>query len=82
VESHRLPVVAGRGESLNPKASLIILGEDAASPWGPSSSRWTITSSALPALEVWRRITSCLKARRDAAPEAVQGKLNAAEGGT
>jgi signal transduction histidine kinase len=69
-------------QDLNPEARLIILGEDA---------RFPVEAFKLAAddyillpcrpVEVWRRITGCLKALPGAAaPEAIQGKLNAANG--
>lgn len=69
-------------KDLNPKARLIILGEDARLP--EAAFQFAVDDYILlpcRPVEVWRRITSCLKALRDAAaPEAAQGKLNAANG--
>jgi signal transduction histidine kinase len=67
-------------KDLNPEARLIILGEDARLP--VEAFQLAVDDYILlpcRAVEVWRRITVCLKAIRGAAaPEAVQGKLNAA----
>lgn len=66
-------------KDLNPKARLIILGEDACLPVEAFqiAVKDYILLPCRP-VEVWRRITSCLKAPRGAAvPEAVQGKLDA-----
>lgn len=69
-------------KDLNPKARLIILGEDACLP--VEAFQIAVEDYILlpcRPVEVWRRITSCLKALRGAAvPEAVQGKLNATNG--
>ncbi len=67
---------------LNPKARLIILGEDARFP--VETFKLAVDDYLLlpcRPVEVWRRITNCLQALRGAAnPEAIQGKLNAANG--
>ena len=69
-------------QDLNPEARLIILGEDARLP--EAAFQLAVDDYILlpcRPVEVWRRITSCLKALRGAAaPEAVQGKLNATNG--
>jgi signal transduction histidine kinase len=66
-------------KDLNPKARLIILGEDACLP--VEAFQIAVEDYILlpcRPVEVWRRITSCLKAVRGAAvQEAVQGKLDA-----
>jgi signal transduction histidine kinase len=68
-------------KALNPEATLIILGEDARLP-AEAFQLAVDDYILLPCrpVEVWRRITSCLKVRREAAPGAVQGKLNATDG--
>jgi len=76
------PALLNAVKDLNPGARLIILGEDARLP--VEAFHLAVDDYILlpcrPA-EVWRRITSCLKALPGAAPpEAVQGKLNAANG--
>ncbi len=67
-------------QDLNPEARLIILGEDVRLPL--EAFKLAVDDYILlpcRPVEVWRRITSCLKAIPGAAaPEAVQGKLNAA----
>ena len=67
-------------KDLNPRARLIILGEDARFP--VKAFQLAVDDYILlpcRPVEVWRRITGCLKALPGAAaPEAVQGKLNAA----
>jgi signal transduction histidine kinase len=69
-------------KDLNPKARLIILGEDARFP--VEAFKLAVDDYLLlpcRPVEVWRRITGCLKALGSAAdPETVQGKLNAANG--
>ena len=66
-------------KDLNPKARLIILGEDACLP--VEAFQIAVEDYLLlpcRPVEVWRRITGCLKALPGtAAPEAVQGKLDA-----
>ena len=73
------PALLNAVKDLNPKARLIILGEDARLP--VEAFQLAVDDYILlpcRPVEVWRRITSCLKALRGAAaPEAVQGKLNA-----
>jgi signal transduction histidine kinase len=76
------PALLNAVKYLNLEATLIILGEDARPP--VEAFQLPVDDYILlpcrPA-EVWRRIMSCLKALRGAAaPEAVQGKLNAADG--
>jgi signal transduction histidine kinase len=73
------PALLNAVKDLNPKARLIILGEDARLP----VEAFTLAVDdyiLLPCrpVEVWRRITGCLKALPVAAgPKAFQGKLNA-----
>jgi signal transduction histidine kinase len=65
-------------KDLNPKARLIILGNDAHLP--VEVFQLAVDDYILlpcRPVEVWRRITGCLKALPGAAPEAVQGKLDA-----
>jgi signal transduction histidine kinase len=73
------PALLRAVKDLNPEATLIILGEDARFP--VEAFQLAVDDYILlpcRPVEVWRRITSCLKALRGAAaPEAVQGKLNA-----
>jgi signal transduction histidine kinase len=73
------PALLSAVKDLNPKARLIILGNDARLP--VEVFQLAVDDYILlpcRPVEVWRRITSCLKALRGAAvPEAVQGKLNA-----
>jgi signal transduction histidine kinase len=76
------PALLNAVKDLNPEARLIILGED---PRFPVEAFQLAVDDyiLLPCrpVEVWRRITSCLKTLPGAAPpEAVQGKLNAANG--
>jgi signal transduction histidine kinase len=75
-----IPALLKAVKDLNPKARLIILGEDDRFP--VEAFQLAVNDYILlpcRPVEVWRRITSCLKALRGAAaPEAVQGKLNAA----
>ena len=76
------PALLNAVKDLNPEARLIILGEDARFPV-EVFRRAVDDYILLPCqpVEVWRRITSCLKAIPGAAvPEAVQGKLNATNG--
>ena len=74
------PALLKAVQDLNPEARLIILGEDARLPL--EAFKLAVDDYILlpcRPVEVWRRITGCLKALRGAAaPEAVQGKLNAA----
>ncbi|MDO9531349.1 MAG: ATP-binding protein, partial [Deltaproteobacteria bacterium] len=74
------PALLNAVQDLNPEARLIILGEDARLPL--QAFKLAVDDYILlpcRPVEVWRRITGCLKALRGAAaPEAVQGKLNAA----
>ena len=74
------PALLNAVKNLNPEARLIILGEDARLP--VEVFQFAVDDYILlpcRPVEVWRRITSCLKAIPGAAvPEAVQGKLNAA----
>jgi len=74
------PALLNAVQDLNPEARLIILGEDARLPL--EAFKLAVDDYILlpcRPVEVWRRITSCLKALQGAAtPEAVQGKLNAA----
>jgi len=74
------PALLNSVKDLNPDARLIILGEDARLP--VEAFQLAVDDYILlpcRPVEVWRRITSCLKALPGAAaPEAVQGKLNAA----
>lgn len=76
------PALLNAVKDLNPEARLIILGEDARFP--VEAFQLAVDDYILlpcRPVEVWRRITSCLKALPGAAaPEAVQGKLNAANG--
>jgi len=69
-------------KDLNPEARLIILGEDVHLP--VEAFQLEVDDYILlpcRPVEVWRRITGCLKALRGAAaPEAVQGKLNPTKG--
>jgi signal transduction histidine kinase len=73
------PALLNAVKDLNPKARLIILGEDARLP--VEAFQLAVDDYILlpcRPVEVWRRITGCLKALPGAAaPEAVQGKLNA-----
>jgi signal transduction histidine kinase len=74
------PALLNAVQDLNPKARIIILGEDAHFPVEAFQSA-VVDYLLLPCrpAEVWRRITSCLKTLQGAAaPEAVRGKLNAA----
>jgi signal transduction histidine kinase len=74
------PALLKAVQDLNPEARLIILGEDARLPL--QAFKLAVDDYILlpcRPVEVWRRITGCLKALRGAAaPEAVQGKLSAA----
>ena len=76
------PALLNAVRDLNPKARLIILGEDARFP--VETFKLAVDDYLLlpcRPVEVWRRITNCLQALRGAAnPEAIQGKLNAANG--
>jgi signal transduction histidine kinase len=76
------PALLNAVKDLNPAARLIILGEDAHLP--VEAFQLAVDDYILlpcRPVEVWRRITSCLKALRGtAAPEAVRGKLNATNG--
>jgi signal transduction histidine kinase len=76
------PMLLNAVKALNPEATLILLGEDARLP--VEVFQLAVDDYILlpcRPVEVWRRITSCLKALRGAAaPEAVQGKLNATDG--
>ena len=76
------PALLNAVKDLNPEARLIILGEDARLP--VEAFQLAVDDYILlpcRPVEVWRRITSCLKALQGAAaPEAVQGKLNATNG--
>jgi signal transduction histidine kinase len=76
------PALLNAVKNLNPEARLIILGEDARLP--VEAFQLAVDDYILlpcRPVEVWRRITSCLKAPRGAAvSEAVQGKLNATNG--
>ena len=76
------PALLNAVKDLNPEARLIILGEDAHLP--VEAFQLAVDDYILlpcRPVEVWRRITSCLKALRGAAaPEAVRGKLNATNG--
>ncbi len=69
-------------KNLNPEARLIILGEDARLP--VEAFQLAVDDYILlpcRPVEVWRRITGCLKVLGGAAaPEAVQWKLNATNG--
>ena len=73
------PALLKAVKDLNPKARLIILGEDARLP--VETFKIAVDDYILlpcRPVEVWRRITSCLKALRGAAvPKGVQGKLDA-----
>jgi two-component system sensor histidine kinase QseC len=73
------PALLNAVKDLNPEARLIILGEDARLP--VEAFQLAVDDYILlpcRPVEVWRRITGCLKALPGAAaPEAVQGKLNA-----
>ena len=73
------PALLKAVKDLNPKARLIILGEDARLP--VEAFQLAVDDYILlpcRPVEVWRRITGCLKALPGAAaPEAVQGKLDA-----
>ena len=73
------PALLKAVQDLNPEARLIILGEDPRFP--VEAFKLAVDDYILlpcRAVEVWRRITGCLKALRGAAdPEAVQGQLNA-----
>jgi len=74
------PALLSAVKDLNPEARLIILGEDPRFP--VEAFKLAVDDYLLlpcRPVEIWRRITSCLKAIPGAAaPEAVQGKLNAA----
>ena len=76
------PALLNAVKDLNPEARLIILGEDARLP--VEAFQLAVDDYILlpcRPVEVWRRITGCLKALPGAAaPEAVQGKLNATNG--
>lgn len=76
------PVLLNAVKDLNPEATLIILGEYASLP--VEAFHLAVDDYILlpcRPVEVWRRITSCLKAVRGAAAsEAAQGKLNATNG--
>jgi signal transduction histidine kinase len=76
------PALLNEVKDLNPEARLIILGEDARLP--VEAFQLAVDDYILQPcrpVEVWRRITSCLKALRGAAtPDAVQGKLIATNG--
>jgi signal transduction histidine kinase len=76
------PALLNAVKDLNPEARLIILGADARLP--VEAFQLEVDDYILlpcRPVEVWRRIRSCLKALRGAAsPEAVQGKLNPANG--
>jgi signal transduction histidine kinase len=76
------PALLNAVKDLNPEVRLIILGEDARLP--VEAFKLAVDDYILlpcRPVEVWRRITSCLKAIPGAADqEAVQGKLNAANG--
>jgi len=76
------PALLNAVKDLNPEATLIILGEDVRLP--VEAFQLAVDDYILlpcRPVEVWRRITSCLKALRGAAPpEAVQGKLNPTNG--
>ncbi|MFZ2088530.1 MAG: ATP-binding protein [Desulfobaccales bacterium] len=72
------PALLNAVQDLHPEARLIILGEDARFP-GEAFHLEVDDYILLPCrpVEVWRRITGCLKALRGAAaPETVQEKLN------
>jgi signal transduction histidine kinase len=76
------PALLNAVKDLNPKARLIILGEDAQLPVEVFQIAVDdyILLPCRP-VEVWRRITSCLQALRGAAASgAVQGKLNVTNG--
>jgi signal transduction histidine kinase len=76
------PALMNAVKDLNPEAKLIILGEDARLP--VEAFKLAVDDYILlpcRPVEVWRRITGCMKALRGAADvEAIQGKLNAANG--
>ena len=76
------PALLNAVKDLNPEATLIILGDDACLPL--EAFQLAVDDYILlpcRPVEVWRRITSCLKALQGAAaPEAVQGKLNVTNG--
>ena len=76
------PALLKAVKDLNPKARLIILGEEARLP--VEAFQIAVEDYILlpcRPVEVWRRITGCLKALPGAAaPKAVQGKLNATNG--
>ena len=76
------PALLKAVQDLNPEARLIILGEDARLPL--EAFKLAVDDYILlpcRPVEVWRRITGCLKAlRRAADPEAIQGKLNSTNG--
>ncbi len=76
------PALLNAVKELNPEARLIILGEDAHLP--VEAFQLAVDDYILlpcRPVEVWRRITSCLKALRGAAASgAVQGKLNVTNG--
>ena len=76
------PALLNAVKDLNPEARLIILGEDPRLP--VEAFKLAVDDYILlpcRPVEVWRRITGCMKAIRGAAdPEAIQGKLNSANG--
>ena len=76
------PALLNAVQDLNPEARLIILGEDARLPL--EAFKLAVDDYILlpcRPVEVWRRITGCLKAlRRAADPEAIQEKLNSTNG--
>jgi signal transduction histidine kinase len=76
------PALMNAVKDLNPEARLIILGEDARLPM--EAFKLAVDDYILlpcRPVEVWRRITDCMKALLGAAdPEAIQGNLNAANG--
>ncbi len=76
------PALLNAVKDLNPEARLIILGEEERLP--VEAFQLAVDDYILlpcRPVEVWRRITSCLKALRGAAaPGAVQGKLNVTNG--
>ncbi len=76
------PALLNAVKDLNPKARLIILGEDTCLP--VEAFHFEVDDYILlpcRPVEVWRRITGCLKALRGATtPEAVQGNLNPTNG--
>ncbi len=76
------PALLNAVKDLNPEARLIILGEGARLPAEAFqlAADDYILQPCRP-VEVWRRIAGCLKALGGAAaPEAIQGKLNATNG--